>query len=413
MEPRSNSRRSLWAWRAAVGVTHAIVFGFTAYRAEFHRSEILGPSLYRAHTIFTGFVFHDWWRPFTPGYLWQVTARVLTEASGTGDLRVGATIATSLFYGIFGVAIFEVFRRSVWNAPRIPSAWAFAASLVIAMLESPAAFAGWRAFVSGRIFLPLYLSYAPTTVGSLGLNVFLLLWVADLVDGRLSPRRQRWLPALVALAAVAKPTMVPVTVVVVLGYALVATISRRSSLGLGTGPDAPPGWIAVVRLVVLPAAAILIPQFVVTATKVQYPGTGYDDRGAWILHPLAELRDLNGLSPLFWVVLAFPLVALIFARRWTWTDTAVRFALLAAAIGIIASVLFERSGSHWKGDLLQLPQAAIALVLVFLPKRLIDGCRSGNINARTVAGLTIAFVPYVLAGTLSWTCRAGIACPLG
>ncbi len=402
----------LWMWWAAVAATHVVLFGPIAFRAEFDRSRFVGPNLFRAHTIFTGFVFDDWWRPATPGYLWQVTARVLTEVSRTDDLRVGGMVATWAFYAVFGIAIFEVYRRCDEATPLITRSEAFVASIVVAMLESPAAFIGWTAFESGRIFFPLYLPYAPTTIGSLGVNVFLLLCVAALLDGRLTSRQRRWLPAMVVLAAVAKPTMIPLTVAVLLGYAVIAMLRRNPSMGLEDGPAGRTSWKSVMMLVVLPAVVVLIPQFLVTATKVQYPGTGYDDRGGWVIHPLSELRSLNGLTFLFWLVVAFPVAALIITRRGMWADTAVRIAVLAASVGVAASLLFERTGSTWKGDMLQLPEAAIALLMVFMPKRALELRRSGQMGSLGAVVLLLVFVPYAVAGVLSWGCHVGIGCPL-
>lgn len=402
-----------WRWWALVALVHVVLFAPVAYRAEFDRSTFIGPNLFRAHTIFSGFVFADWWRPATPGYLWQVTARTFTELSRTGDLRVGAMIATWFFYGLFGVAIFEVYRRSDDEQKSVSWAVALVASVIIAMLESPAAFIGWKAFADGRLFMPLYLPFAPTTIGVLGINVFLLLTVAALLDGRLGREQRRWVPALVVISVVAKPTMVPLLVVVVLGYSVVAAGCRRPSLGLSAGPAGRPGWRSVVWLVAVPAVVVLLLQYLVTATKVQYPGTGYDDRGGWVFHPLSELRQLDGLTPLFWSVLVFPLVALVVARRAMWADTAVRLALLATAIGIAAAGLLERTGSTWKGDMLQLPEAAIALLMVFMPKRAWEMRRSGQLGAVAWSALVVCFVPYVVTGVASWGCRVGIGCPLG
>ncbi len=407
-------RLPVWGWWIIVGAVHVAVFGPLAFRAEYRRDEFVGPNLFRAHTIFTGFVFDDWWRPATPGYLWQVTARSFTELLRSTDLRLGGVIATCCFYALFGIAIFEVFRRVTLPIRPLAPAWAAVASVVIALLESPAAIGGWSAFQEGRIFLPLYLPYAPTTIGSLGLNVLLLLLVSELIEGRL-PRRRWWSVALiVVLATIAKPTMAPLLVAVVLGYAAIAGVSHRPRLGLeddGGGDRA--SWADLLRLVVLPAIIILIPQYLVTASKVQYPGTAYDDRGGWTIHPFAELRDLNGLTVLFWLALLFPIVAMVVARREMWRDAAIRVALLAAGIGLVGTVLLERTGSVWKGDMLQLPEAAIGLLLVFMPRRALDLRRAGLLGAAATVALLVALAPYVVAGTMSWSCHVGLGCPTG
>jgi hypothetical protein len=422
-------RLPLWGWWLVVGGIHALMFGPIAWRALYTNGpEFVGPNLFRAHTKFSTFVFDDWWRPATPGYLWQVSARTATEALRSTDPRVGAVIATTCFYALFGVAIFEVYRRVVDRRVTALAPWiAAAASVGIALLESPAALVGWTEFEHGRLFLPLYLPYAPTTIGSLGLNVLLLLYVGELIDGRLAGRRRWIVPVLAVLTTVAKPTLSPLLVAVIVGGWALASLRRRPDDGAtptvtaevddgvdGAGTTtrrAPRDWASAMWLVVLPTVLVLIPQYYVTATKVQYPGTAYDDRGGWAIHPFQELRDLGALTVYFWIALLFPIVAFVLVRRGLWRDTAVRLAAVGTVIGIVAAILLARTGSVWKGDMLQLPEAAIAAMIVFMPRRLVELRRLGEVSVATFVVLAVVLSPYLVAGTMSWSCHVGLGCP--
>ncbi len=403
-----------------MGAVHAIAFGPVAYRALYRSEDFEGPNLFQAHTVFTGYVFDGLWRPATPGYLWQVTARLATEATGSGDLRAGAVIASAAFSAFFGVAIYEVYRQSRDSVPPLVPVLAALASLAVAMFENPAALSGWSEFEQGRIFLPLYLPFAPTTIGSLALNVLVLLAVADLIDGRLTGRRRWRVPLLMVLATIGKPTLTPLIVAAISIAAIGGFLIDRARGRSGPSASVPGGGtgllgaidpMTAVRLIVVPGVAVLIPQFLVTATKVQYPGSGYDDRGGWRVHPLAELGDLNALTPYFWLVLVFPLAAFALTRTGLWRDTAVRIATAATALGIVAAMLLERTESIWKGDMLQLPGAAVAMLMVFIPRRVIELRRSGEVSALAFSVLALTLAPSLVAGVWSWSCRVGLGCP--
>jgi len=400
----------VWGWWLVVGTVHAAMFGPIAYRALYDRSTFVGPNLFRAHTLFSTFVFDGWWRPATPGYLWQVSARLGTEALRSTDPRVGAVVATTCFYAFFGVALFEVYRRVAdRHLPALAPWVAAVASVLLALLESPAALVGWTEFEHGRLFLPLYLPFAPTTIGSWGLNVLFLLYVSELVDRRLATNRRWVVPLVVVVATVAKPTLVPLVVAAIV---IAATTDRLRPLPACDAPHREGrDWAAAIRLVVLPAVLVLIPQYLVTATKVQYPGTNYDDRGGWAIHPFAELHDLNALTVYFWLTLLVPLVAFLLVRRSLWEDTAVRLATVGTVIGILAAILLERSGSVWKGDVLQLPEAAIAALVIFIPRRVVELRRLGEISIATLIVLAVLLTPYLAAGSMSWACHVGLGCP--
>lgn len=411
MSGRRERRTPLWAWWIGVGLLHALLFGPIAYRALYRGDDFVGPNLFPHHTWFSTFAFEDVWRPATPGYLFLFAARSVNEVLRSSDPRLGAVIATSFFYALFGVAIFEALRRTTSGEELMPRAGAAVGSVLIALLESPAALLGWTRYVAGDLFLPLYLPFAPTTIGSLGLNVLLMLEVGRLVDGTL-PARSRWrVPVLVVLATIAKPTLSPLLMLVV----VIVVVAERWT-GASTVPFDRGRWMTKVRsvglLVLLPGLAVLIPQYLATAYLVQYPRPGFDDRGSWTFAPLAELRDLNALTVTFWLALVFPLVAVVLLRSRLWSDAPVRLALIAAAIGIGLALALERTGSSdWKGDMLQLPAAAVAVLMVFIPRRVYELFQRQQIARVPLIVLSLVLLPYLLAGMTSWSCHVGLGCP--
>lgn len=395
-----------WWWLGAVATIHVVVFGPVAYRGLYQTDDWVGSNLFPTHAAFAPHAFDAIWRPATPGYLWQATARLFGLPFGE-DLRPGALLATLVFYALFGVAIFELYQRAPSGGPLLGPGAALGASVGLALLEVPAALSGW-ANTDERLFLPLYLPYSATTIGSLGLNVLVLWFVGDLVGGRLPDRRRKVLVALVVLAIVAKPTLMPLLVVAALVVSVIDDRRRRqgrSVAGSGRGPV----LSDVVRLVVLPAAAITVLQFVTTVYKVQYEGV-FDGRGGWRWDPLVELRALDGLTPYFWLGLLFPLVAVLVVRGPLWEDQSVRLATIGIIVGIIASLLLTRSGTVYKGDVVQLPEAAMAMLVVFIPRRLLELRRINRLPVWAAAACLLALLPYVIAGAMSWSCHVGLGC---
>jgi len=163
---------------------------------------VVGPNLFPTHTAFSTFALHDAWRPATPGYLWQLMAHLVNLVVPSADPRPGAVIATVVAAGLFGVALFDVFRWGSGRSGGMPWSWAAALSVGVALLETPGALHGWQAFTGSGVFFTLYIPYAPTSAPSFAVNVYLLHAVAGLVSGQLEAGKRWVIPALVVVASV-------------------------------------------------------------------------------------------------------------------------------------------------------------------------------------------------------------------
>ena len=92
--------------------------------------------------------------------------------------------------------------------------------------------------------------------------------IARLLDGSASPRLRRWLPVFVVAAAIAKPNVVPMLLFAAPVVAFFVARSRRDDA------EGRAVILDVLRLVVLPAAAVTALQFVIiTWASPMSPGT--------------------------------------------------------------------------------------------------------------------------------------------
>ncbi|MEZ5321276.1 MAG: hypothetical protein R2698_04215 [Microthrixaceae bacterium] len=397
----------------AAGSIHALVWLPVVCRALFDPRHV-SPNLFPIHTRFTLYAFDDWWRPATPGYLWDFTTNLANRLIPGTDPRVGAAVTATAFFAAYGVVVFELLRRRTDRSTLLGPSWALTASLLVVLAESPAALAGWEGFTDrGGLFLPVQLWFAPTSIAVLALNLVAIQEVCDFLGG-LIPRRHWWrVGALLVLTTLAKPTLTPLLVVAV---PLVHIASSRCRLA---GPDRP--RIAdVVGFVVLPTALILAAQTWVTVNKVVYTGDQVDDRGGWHLNPGAELSHLGALRPLFWAVAILPLAAIAFGGARILRDRPVRLLVVASSLALAAAFLFERSRSEWKGDMLQLSVTAIGLLCFFSFRwwleRWSDAVRRDRTTRKRLTpfvSLSVIVAIYVVSGVLRWSCHTGLGCPVG
>lgn len=397
--------RSEWRWRGVVGITHLALFSFIAYRGIFRPGAWVGPNLMHKHTALVPYAFEHYWSAATPGFLFRATSQTANILLGVSDHRVGALVTCAISYAVFGIALYETFRRTNLGAWLLAPPWALLASVVVALLESPAALWGWTRFSDDRLFLPLYLPFVPTTLVSLGLNMFLMLAVASVVGGRMPPRRARFVPLLVVTAAMAKPTLLPVLVFAAVVVAVFEDRSRRR-----LDPHATRRLGAVMRLVALPAAVVLAIQLYTTVYLLEYDIYPYDDRGGWSVVPFEELRRLRALTPLFFAALLLPVVALVIFRRRLLRDQSVLLVLVAMIPALAMALLLARNGTY-EGDMLQPLMATVATAVILILRRLIELRRDGDLAGWEVTVSALLLAPYVLAGATSYGCHIGVGCP--
>lgn len=388
---------------AAFGI-HVAIFTYVAWRGTYRPSDFVGPDLFHRHGRLVSYAFTEWWRPLTPGYLYRFVAQTFNVLLGQSDELVGAVITCAIAYGVFGVALYETYRRTVAGTPLLSRRAAVGASVLVALLESPAALWGWTRFMSDGLFLPMYLPFVPTTLVSLGLNLFLLLAVSDLVTGR-TRRDRRWVvPALVVAAALAKPTLIPVLAVAAVVVVWWDDRERRRAGEASRLRD-------VIVLVVIPSVVIMALQLLVTIYKLEYPAEGWDDRGGWTILPFEELRALQALNVKFFLFLLFPIVALAVAGRRLLADRSVRLSVVATLVGLAMALLLSRTGSDYRGDMLQPLEAAMSIAIIVMIRRLIELRRAGELTVAGAVWCGLALAPYVAAGLTSYSCHVGLGCP--
>jgi hypothetical protein len=388
----------------AVAALHAVVFAPVVLSALF-RPRMVVPNLWLGHAAMITETFRDPLSPNQPHFGWHLAGRAVGVALPGDDPRIAAAIVSIVAAAGLGAALFWVFRHAD-DGTELLSPWAAAGvSVSIALMESPAALQGWEALLNpGTRFVPLYYWFVPTAPAAMGLNVVLVWMCAQLARGRLTVRSRTLLPLIVVATAIIKPTLVP-------ALALVApaciVLVRRTSLG---SVGAVRGSVAdAIRLVTVPAVLILILQ-----STIAMWFSPADRRGGVELRPLWELGEMGGFGWQFWLVLLVPAVALVLLRRRLLDDDAVLLCLGLFAVGLVATLLFARSGpTIYKGanggDILQLAAAGATVLVIFSIRRVVVLARGGSLSRGVSVVLALALVPYLVAGVLTYRCQSGLA----
>lgn len=387
-----------WRWPAVAGAVHAVVFAPIILDALFRPT--IFPSLWLWHAARIPETFRVPWRPVRVHFGWAASSRLVDAVLPTSDPRVAGAIVSLVAAAAFGASLWWVLSRRSGGASLLGPGAALAASLGIALLETPAAIQGWIHLSNpDRSFLPLYYSFVPTTLAAMGLNVLATWWVAQLLTGRASDRAQRLLPLVLVAAAVAKPNLVPTLMVVATGWAL---LDHRSGVGRSD-------LRTVLRRVTLPVVVISVLQWVVIS-RLSSP----DLQGTVELRPLYELRALGGFGWQFWLGLVLPVAALVLLRRLVLADPLVVLGMGCFLLGLIASLLLARAGSTTfqgaeGGDILQLAGTGVAIWLIFTLRRIVVLAREGALVRWIGVVLAVLLVPYVVAGAMTYRCHAGLA----
>ncbi|MBM3662401.1 MAG: hypothetical protein FJW94_05845 [Actinobacteria bacterium] len=389
---------TLWLWRAGVALIHGLIFGPVVVNALF-RPAFMAPNLYLWHAARIETAFRT---PFEPGeahFLWPGMSKLVTAVMGVGDVRLGAAIVSVAAYMFLGVCIFEVFRQ-LDDGPLMPLA-AAGASVVIALLETPAALQGWPAIADPETsFLPLYTAFLPTTTASLGFDILLVWFSSRLLMGRLQTSARPWIPVIVVAASLAKPNFVMPLTLAVVALAAWARWKTVRPFGMSLDRDS---FGVVVRLLLVPAILVTSIQ----GLLLQY--SNHDSiRGTWVISPLSELRQLGAFGWQFWLVMLFPVFALVLLRTRLLADTAVASGFGALAVSVFAALLLERSYSSYRGDVLQLAQASAAMLVVFILRRCSTLWRERALGRPAMAVLAVVLLPYLAAGASTWVCHAGL-----
>jgi len=397
-----------WRWPLGVAIAHAVVFAPLAIAALF-RPQALFPNLWLWHAARIPETFRTPFEPIQPHFGWPGLARLIDLVLPTSDPRIAGAMVSILASAFFGVVLYVLLRRTDDGAALLAPLPAAATSLVIALLENPAAIQGWEAVADAdRAFLPLYYSFVPTTLASMGFNVLVTWMTAQLITGRLGRTGRRWLPVLVVATAIAKPNLVPMLAAVAL---LAAVVAPRLSDPRDRGAQRAvrPVVVDVLRLVTLPAAAITFVQFAILAWFSPPVLLGGVE-----LRPFYEMRLIGGFGWQFWLLLILPVVTLALLRVRLVADVSVSLCLGSLAIGMAAALLFARSGDtvyqgEVGGDILQLASAATAVLIVFLVRRLFVLREQGELSTVVAVVCVLLLVPYLVAGLDTWRCHSGLS----
>ncbi|MEZ5139003.1 MAG: hypothetical protein R2702_11625 [Acidimicrobiales bacterium] len=386
-----------------MAAVHAAVFAPTIVNALF-RPALVHPSLWVWHAARIPETFRVPWRPVQVHFGWAATSRALDAVLPTSDPRVAGAIVSLVAAAGFGVSLWHVLRRQLDGSELSGPLAALGLSLLVALLEAPAAVQGWQHIAEPlHSWVPLYFPFVPTTLASMGLNVALVWMAVRLLRGDLEARWRPWLPVTVVAAAVAKPNLTPMLVVVV--PAVAVAMDRRGWWSIGANDER---WRDALRLVALPAAAITFLQLVVI-TKLSPPRL----QGSVELHPLYELRALGGFHWQYWLAALLPALAVALLGRRV-VDLPVAICLGSFALGLGATLLFARAGTTPDkgavgGDILQLAGTALAMTVIFTIRRLLVLRRAGELAGAAALVLALALVPYLVAGASTWRCHSGLA----
>lgn len=389
-------------WLVTVAGLFVVVFGPVAYHALFRPASVF-PNLWLWHAARIPETFREPLYPVQPHFGWHLFSKVIDPLLPGTDPRLAGTVTSMLASAGFGVALYVVFRRTDRGLPLLAPIGAIGASLAIAMMESPGALQGFEALTDPATrFVPLYYSFVPTTLAGMGLNVVLVWSTALLVDGRLALRWKRFLPLVVVVTAIAKPNLVP-------AIAIVAPVLARFPARCGLLAD--DGRVRdAVRLVTLPALAVTAFQFAILRWFSPPVLTG-----GLSIRPMWELRQFGGLEWQFWAICLFPVVAIVLVRSPLF-DSSVRVSLGLFAVGMVASIIFARSGETvYKGsvggDIIQMAGAGATVLLIFAVRRVLILRKEHRVSPVVVAVLALVLVPYLAAGVMTWRCQgAGAAC---
>ena len=392
-----------WRWPVAVGLLHAVVFAPLVLGALF-RPGVLFPNLWLWHAARIPETFRTPTEPIQPHFGWPGLSRLVDLLLPGSDPRVAGAAVSLFAAAAFGVVLYLLFRRCDDGQLLMPRVAAAGASVVVALIESPAALQGWKAVADpDRSFVPMYYPFVPTTFASMALNVAAVWMTAQLVLQRSTPRQRTWLPWVVVAACIAKPNLMPSLAVVAFGVALVMAQRRTADR-----PDRLRVVPEVAWRVVLPALVVTGLQFTVLA-ELSPPELS----GGLAIRPFYELEALGGFGWQFWLILLFPLGALLVAPRRMLGDMSVLLCGGCFLVGLAATVVFARTGETpyqggVGGDVLQMASVAATTMVVFLARRAVELRRNGSLGTAAAVTLVVLLVPYVAAGAATYRCHSGL-----
>jgi hypothetical protein len=387
-----------WPWGWAAAAIHAVVFAPVILHALF-RPASMHPSLWIWHAARIPETFHKPWRPVQAHFGWAASSRLLDAVLPTSDPRVAGAIVSIAAAAGFGAALWFIFSRTDDGRGLLSAPLALVASLLIALMEAPAAIQGWRALVTpDTSFIPLYFPFVPTTLASMGLNVVVLWGAGRLLDQRASPTLRRALPFAVVGASLMKPNMAPMLAVVAPLVAL--AIERRGER---------PATRDIVRLITIPGFAVGALQAVIITWF-----SPAELQGTVVWRPFYEILALGGDGWQFWLIGLLPVAGFLLAGPRLIEDRCVVLATATFLLGLSVVLLFARGGeTPWKGsvggDVLQLGGTTLTMLLIFVCRRLVVLQRQGRLAAWAVAILVVVTIPYLVAGGVTYRCHSGLA----
>ena len=386
-----------WWWLVPVGVGHALLAAPAVWTGLFHPERWTGPVDYPAHLGAAREVFPTWWEPGIPHFGLHGASRLL-DAATPWDLGQSMFLVTLLTLAGFGMLLAWMFARAlprstVW----IPAGLSFA----VAFAESPTGLLGWSFQNPPDFYLSLTNPNSQTHLGSHVFSLALLLLVAEVIERPWS-RAAGWVLPLAVLATLVKPNLSPFLALV----ALIWAVRRRAE------PDGTRRLSVIWWRLALPVGVLTLYQAYIIAVQSPEVITEADARNL-VFAPLADLAEIGGLHPLFWGLLAFPIVAFVVFGR-ALLDPLVELTLGCLAAQVVPALLFAIDGELYGADFWWTAHMGFLLVCIVLIARILALLAEDHRRWRQGAVVVGAvWAVYVVAGALVWSCEGTGACLVG
>lgn len=377
---------------AAVAAGHGLVFWPVLHRAIFNPETWAGPNDFPTHLSFIPRVFERPWRPGPAHFLFHALSR------GVGlpwdDPRVGALIVVVAGAAAAGALWFAALHQATsetgWGAGA-----AFAVSLLLVLTEAPAAVTGWDLFSRGHTFFPLHVYSNPTGLVLTPLAT-VLLWCALHIGHSgipLSPRVRLLVVMIAICAPLAKPSF---SMSLIAAWPLWVWLRHRAEADRSA---IRPLLRRFALLIAVPSAGVIVLQYLIL--RYQLPA---QHRTGFTVAPFSALSDFDGLTPVFWLVFAFPVAALALYGHALWEDSAVQLSGLCTLTGIAFLVTFRETG--FAGDLainfFWPAQISLVLLCLAIARRLVLILPRGHVVDWRLLVVLAVWAPYVAAGARFW-----------
>lgn len=387
---------------AGVGLLNMAAAGPALFNALYRPDRWTGPSDYLEHTAAVSISFPNWWQPRVPEFVLHGAIRIFSMAIGTNDFRLGMMIISTMILGGIGALLFYLFLDKMTHWRNGPStALAAGLSIALTLAESPTALLGWSYLYPPDFFLPFAMAHSPTNSGGRLLAFAYFYVLLDVIMDR-DTRFTRWLPVLAVLSTLYNPYLTLSATPVALLWALLHRSDRSGKERIRR----------VILLGVVPVTVSIILTIISFSYEVRYWSEGKKYARHIVIHPFHDINMMGGLHPLFWTVLAFPIVGILLFRsrlRSVEFDLACGIFALSLVVGVVFSA--EGGAYQYSADLLHFVQISIPLLSIVIIRSVLALRPTMTSTDRwRVALLALTFAPYVVAGLGFWTCQGTGVC---